>query len=61
MIRSVERALAIFDAFDQQSLSLGLLEIGERIGMPKATTFRLVNTLVQCGYLLRLDDQNVHP
>lgn len=57
MIRAVERALAIFDAFDSQHQSLSLLEIGERIGMPKATTFRLVNTLESCGFLLRLDDQ----
>jgi IclR family transcriptional regulator, KDG regulon repressor len=56
MIRAVERALAIFDAFDAQHQSLTLLEIGERIGMPKATTFRLVNTLVNGGFLVRLDD-----
>lgn len=57
MIRAVERALAIFDAFDAQHQSLSLLEIGERIGMPKATTFRLVNTLQSRGFLVRLDDQ----
>ncbi|MEP9370409.1 IclR family transcriptional regulator [Xanthobacter sp. VNH20] len=57
MIRAVERALAIFDAFDSQHQSLSLLEIGERIGMPKATTFRLVNTLQNGGFLVRLEDQ----
>ena len=57
MIRAVERALAIFDAFDAQHRSLSLLEIGERIGMPKATTFRLVNTLQKRGFLVRLGDQ----
>ena len=57
MIRAVERALAIFDAFDAQHQSLSLQEIGERIGMPKATTFRLVNTLQSKGFLVRLDDQ----
>ena len=56
MIRAVERALAIFDAFDAQHQSLTLLEIGERIAMPKATTFRLVNTLVNGSFLVRLDD-----
>ena len=53
MIRAVGRALAIFDAFDKDHLSLTLQEIGERIGMPKATTFRLVNTLERAGYLVR--------
>lgn len=57
MIRAVERALAIFDAFDAQHQSLSLLEIGERIAMPKATTFRLVNTLQRSGFLVRLEDQ----
>lgn len=57
MIRAVERALAIFDAFDTEHQSLSLLEIGERIAMPKATTFRLVNTLQRNGFLVRLDDQ----
>lgn len=57
MIRAVERALAIFDAFDTQHQSLTLLEIGERIAMPKATTFRLVNTLLNSGFLVRLENQ----
>jgi DNA-binding IclR family transcriptional regulator len=56
MIRAVERALAIFDAFDSQHQSLTLLEIGERIAMPKATTFRLVNTLENSGFLVRMDN-----
>ncbi len=57
MIRAVERALAIFDAFDAHHQSLTLHEIGERIGMPKATTFRLVNTLQNGGFLVRLENQ----
>jgi DNA-binding IclR family transcriptional regulator len=57
MIRSVTRALAVFDAFDSDRMSLPLLEIGKRIRMPKATTFRLVNTLERAGYLVRLDNQ----
>lgn len=57
MIRAVERALAIFDVFDVQHQSLSLQEIGVRIGMPKATTFRLVNTLQKRGFLIRHGDQ----
>lgn len=57
MTRAVERALAIFDAFDQKHQSLTLQEIGDRIGMPKATTFRLVNTLHNGGFLVRLEGQ----
>jgi DNA-binding IclR family transcriptional regulator len=57
MIRAVGRALAIFDAFDNEHLSLSLQEIAERIRMPKTTTFRLVNTLERAGFLIRMDNQ----
>jgi DNA-binding IclR family transcriptional regulator len=55
MTRAVERALAIFDAFDAEHQILTLQQIGERIAMPKATTFRLVNTLQGSGFLMRLE------
>lgn len=57
MIRAVGRALAIFDAFDNEHLSLSLQEISERIRMPKTTAFRLVNTVERAGFLIRLDNQ----
>ncbi len=57
MIRAVGRALAIFDAYDNEHLSLSLQEIAERIQMPKTTAFRLVNTLERAGFLVRMDNQ----
>lgn len=57
MIRAVGRALAIFDAYDGEHLSLSLQEIAERIRMPKTTAFRLVATLERAGFLIRLDNQ----
>jgi DNA-binding IclR family transcriptional regulator len=57
MIRAVGRALAIFDAYDNDHLSLTLQEIAERIRMPKTTAFRLVNTLERAGFLVRIDNQ----
>lgn len=57
MIRAVGRALAIFDAYDNEHLSLSLQEIAERIKMPKTTAFRLVNTLEGAGFLVRMDNQ----
>jgi DNA-binding IclR family transcriptional regulator len=57
MIRAVGRALAIFDAFDNEHLGLSLQEIAERIRMPKTTAFRLVATLERAGFLIRLDNQ----
>lgn len=57
MIRAVGRALAIFDAFDNEHLSLTLQEISERIRMPKTTAFRLVNTVERAGFLIRMENQ----
>ncbi|NYT79285.1 IclR family transcriptional regulator [Alcaligenaceae bacterium] len=56
-VRAVVRALSILDAFDSVNPSLSLQEIGNLVGMPKATTFRLVNTISRAGFLVRLDDQ----
>ena len=56
MIRAVERAFAIFEAFDHKHTMLTLQEIGKRIGLSKATTYRLVNCLYDLGYLVRLED-----
>lgn len=56
MIRAVERAFAIFEAFDPLHTMLTLQEIGKRIGLSKATTYRLVNCLYDLGYLVRLED-----
>lgn len=56
-VRAVVRALSILDVFDAQHTSLTLQEISERLGMAKATTFRLVNTVCRAGYLVRLSDQ----
>jgi DNA-binding IclR family transcriptional regulator len=56
MIRAVERAFAIFEAFDPEHTMLTLQEIGQRIGLSKATTYRLVNCLHDLGYLVRLED-----
>ncbi|MBS7699953.1 IclR family transcriptional regulator [Chelatococcus sp.] len=56
MARSVTRALSIFDAFDSDHVSLSLQDIAERTPIAKATAFRLVNTLENEGYLVRLQN-----
>lgn len=56
-MRAVERIFSVFDAFDADHTKLTLQEISERIGLSKATTFRLVNSLDKKGYLVRLEDQ----
>ena len=43
-VQSIERAFAILDAV--AAAELGVTELAERVGMPKSTVARIVNTLV---------------
>jgi DNA-binding IclR family transcriptional regulator len=56
-MRSVQRILAVFESFSARRNSLTLQEIAERIELPKSTAFRIVRSLEQAGYLVRLEDQ----
>ena len=57
MMRSVQRILAVFESFSASRNSLTLQEIADRIELPKSTAFRIVRSLEQAGYLVRLEDQ----
>ncbi|WP_137890296.1 IclR family transcriptional regulator [Ramlibacter sp. 2FC] len=57
MMRSVQRILAVFESFTATKTSLTLQEIADRIELPKSTAFRIVRSLEQSGYLVRLADQ----
>lgn len=54
-IRSVLRALSVLDCFEPDRQRLSLHEISELIELPKSTTFRLLQTLVDAGYLIQFD------
>ena len=57
MMRSVQRILAVFECFSRSRDSLTLQEIANRIGLPKSTAFRLVQSLDKAGYLVRMENQ----
>src|SRR5215210_8321522 len=57
MMRSVQRILAVFESFTAERSSLTLQEIADHIELPKSTAFRIVRSLEQAGYLVRLEDQ----
>ena len=57
MMRSVQRILAVFESFSANRNALTLQEIADRIELPKSTAFRIVRSLEQAGYLVRLEDQ----
>ncbi len=50
-VRAVERALQILGCFDDEHPERGISEIALAVGLHKATTYRIVTTLVNYGYL----------
>jgi len=55
-VRAVERALQILGCFDDKHPERGVSEIAQAVGLHKATTHRIVTTLVSYGYLERAED-----
>jgi DNA-binding IclR family transcriptional regulator len=52
---SVGKALAVLDAFRGEGSVLGVSQVAERSCLPKSTTHRLLNLLVDHGYIERTD------
>lgn len=55
-VRAVERALLILNCFDDKNPERGISEIAQAVKLHKATTHRIVTTLLNYGYLERADD-----
>lgn len=56
MVRALLRSLAILECFSLEKPALTLQEIYRKVELPKSTTFRLVTTLQNAGYLLQRTD-----
>ena len=56
-MRTIRRAFSVFDCFSSARPKLSLQEISQDLELAKSTTFRLVKTLEDLGYLVRLTDQ----
>ena len=52
-VRSVERAIRILKSFSAEEPELGVGELSRRLGLPKSTVFRLLNTLEAGGLVSR--------
>ncbi len=50
-VRAVERAFKLLEGFSNRKPQMGVTELAEYIGLSKATTFRIAETLEQLGYL----------
>jgi DNA-binding IclR family transcriptional regulator len=55
-VRSIERALQILSAFDDEHPERGVSDIAELMGLHRATTHRIIITLLNCAYLERTAD-----
>lgn len=54
---SVKRALEILELFLDRPRSLSVPDIIARLGLPRTTAHELVHTLLESGYLARVEDQ----
>ncbi len=52
-VRAVERALQILNCFDDDHPERGVSEIAEAVGLHKATTHRILTTLLKYGFIER--------
>ncbi|MCG7334983.1 IclR family transcriptional regulator [Sporosarcina sp. ACRSM] len=52
-IQSVDRALTILEMFNERNGELGILEVSERMELPKSTVHGIIKTLVMRGYLIQ--------
>lgn len=50
-IRSIARGLAVLSAFSERDRALSLAEISSKVGLNKATTYRVLVTLEVLGYV----------
>lgn len=50
-VQSVERAFAVLEAFDEDHPARSAAEIAELTGLARPTTYRLLQTLAQLGYV----------
>ena len=59
-VKSVQRAMQIFDCFSEEKNKLGLSDITRIIDAPKATTFRILETLAEGGFLIKSPDTKTY-
>lgn len=55
-VRAVERAIQILNSFDDTHPERGVSEISEIVGLHKATTHRILTTLLNYGFVERSDN-----
>lgn len=54
MVHSLAKGFKVLEAFTATETQFSLSEIANRSGLDAGTTFRMINTLIQMGYLQRV-------
>ena len=60
MVPALERGLRLLQEFGHQNETLGAPELARRLELPRATIFRMLNTLEAMGFLQRVGGQQSH-
>jgi IclR family pca regulon transcriptional regulator len=55
-VQSLAKGFRVLEAFTSQEPEVTMAEVARRAGMDNATAFRLLNTLVEIGYVERVPD-----
>jgi len=50
-VQSVAKAFSVLQAFDSETLELTISEVSSRTGLDRGTSFRLIHTLCDLGYM----------
>jgi IclR family pca regulon transcriptional regulator len=56
LVKSVVKAFAVLQAFGPDSVELVIADVARAAGLDNATAFRMLNTLVELGYVERVPD-----
>jgi DNA-binding IclR family transcriptional regulator len=55
-VRAVERACAVLNAFSLEAPRLTLVDLAQRVSLPKPTAYRIASTLVMAGFMTQGED-----
>ena len=57
-VASLQKGLKVLECFSENNFELTISEISSLTKLDSGTTFRLVNTLIQIGYLEKNNEKN---
>lgn len=60
-VKTLRKALHILDQFSASDQLLTVAEVASRVGIARPTAYRLVQTLIQSGYLQHADNGKISP